>query len=738
MNPQQGLFTLYRQPKQDSTAKKGQEDMTREEARTQIRDNTDTILMQWTGPAKRKVNGKTSYICPICGHGKSGDGLTFTKGKNATDPHSLKCFGCSFVGDIIRLHMQAEGTDYNTTLTELSKQIGITIDSPGTFDRAISEGWKQHKALRQQEVKKEAPAQPDPEGQQEDFREYIQEVQAHIEEAPAQEYLNSRGISIETAKRYGLGYDASCEAFKNGPALVFCISNSYISARNMDSNAPKDFRYRKKGTAELFNQQILYTSNKPICITEGEIDALSIIEAGGQAVGLGSTAEKNKLIELLSQQAPAQPLILALDADEQGQPAEEWIAEELKRMQIPFYRASLNNGCKDENEALQKDKQALTDAIQAAEIYAEDAAEDLKAEQEAEKEAERQAYMQTSAAYCMEDFLNGVSERASTPAISTGFKNLDELLDGGLYAGLYFIGAISSLGKTSFALQLIDQVAQSGQDCIIFSLEMAREELIAKSISRLTYRKAQKSNHAKTTRGILAGAKYKGYSPQERQLIAEAENAYFSYAEHIYIHEGVGNIGVTEIAETVKKHIQITGNTPVVLIDYLQILAPVDMRATDKQNTDKAVLELKRLSRDFKIPVIAISSFNRDNYTEPVSMACYKESGAIEYSSDTLIGLQYNGMDYRDEEKEPQRRIRVRALMKKAEAKANAGEPQNIELKVLKNRNGKRGKAYYSFYAKFNTFCEGIPLEEVPLPSRKKVGKGGKDYSEIFTSVRPD
>ena len=49
-------------------------------------------------------------------------------------------------------------------------------------------------------------------------------------------------------------------------------------------------------------------------------------------------------------------------------------------------------------------------------------------------------------------------------------------------------------------------------------------------------------------------------------------------------------------------HKKITGESPVVIIDYLQILAPYSERATDKQNTDKAVMELKRISRDYKIP----------------------------------------------------------------------------------------------------------------------------------------
>ena len=72
-----------------------------------------------------------------------------------------------------------------------------------------------------------------------------------------------------------------------------------------------------------------------------------------------------------------------------------------------------------------------------------------------------------------------------------------------------------------------------------------------------------------------------------------------------------------------------TGKTPLVIVDYLQIVAPYNERATDKQNMDKAVLELKRISRDFKLPVIAVSSLNRMSYGQRISMEAFKESGAI-------------------------------------------------------------------------------------------------------------
>ena len=257
---------------------------------------------------------------------------------------------------------------------------------------------------------------------------------------------------------------------------------------------------------------------------------------------------------------------------------------------------------------------------------------------------------------------------------------------------------------------------------LIFSLEMARSELIAKSVSRLTVLQDLQQNgstsNAKTTRGILTGSRYASYSRAEKELIMKAVSLYSETARRIYITEGVGDVGVKEIRERVQRHVRITGRRPVVVIDYLQIIAPADIRATDKQNTDKAVLELKRLSRDLDIPVVGISSFNRDNYTQPVNLSSFKESGAIEYSSDVLIGLQYTGMDYEEGETDKNREKRIRELLKQAAADAKTGKAQHIHMKILKNRNGSKGEMLLEFYPMFNYFREDTATLAGQAPSR--------------------
>ena len=595
-----------------------------------------------------------------------------------------KCFSCGASYDIFDLIRIDYGLSEDVDVFNKAYELyGLTIDST-------------------QPAEKKPAAKP-AEQKAEDFMDYYQKAQAARADRAAQDYLRSRGISEATAAKYWLGYDASYSTFdidENGQnsfstwrALIIPTGKSSYIARNIDTpKAPeKKNRYRKKGASLLFNSKALYAADKPVFIVEGELDALSIIEAGGQAVGLGSTSNYKQLLSLLEKQKPAQPLILALDADTDGRDTEEKLAEELKTLQASFYRYNLYGAAKDANEALLLDRDGFIAEVRAAERAQE-------VELEAIAEAAKEEYLKTSAAAHIQDFLDGITASANTPAISTGFFNLDSILDGGLYEGLYILGAISSLGKTTLALQLADNLAQQGQDVLIFSLEMARSELIAKSISRLTYLAADEKRDAKTTRGITAGARYKDYGQQEKRLINKAIAQYKEYAQHIYIHEGVGDIGVEKVREVVQQHINITGSKPVVIIDYLQILAPYDMRSTDKQNTDKAVLELKRLSRDNKLTVLGISSFNRDSYKAggginqgKVSMTDYKESGALEYSADVLLGLEFASAGTKEYDERTEKKK----------------DPRQIRLVVLKNRNGKAWEnCSFDYFPLFNYYSE--------------------------------
>lgn len=648
----------------------------REELKPRLKDYVESIT--------NKSKGANMYVCPICGSG-TGHNHTGAFSIDNKNPNRFKCFSCGLSGDIFDLIGAVENiTDPLEQLKRAGELYGIEITGRATAKEDFSKVAQNQPRIEQHthmDIHTNTYTHTDTEGN----LAYYKECQSHLRET---DYHTQRGISESVANRFMLGYDNQYTKSTGGAVWqALIIPTGYYSyvARNTDPQADSKNRYRKTGKATPLNYKALQTATKPIFIVEGELDALSIIEVGGEAIGLGSTANIDLFINnYIKKMKPVQPLVLALDNDEKGQNATQKLEEELAKLGVPTYRLNPAGEYKDANEALIKDREAFTQAVAGAERIEEEALE-----------AQKEEYLKTSVASHLQEFINGIADSVNTPYTPTGFTELDEVLEGGLYEGLYIVGAISSLGKTTLITQIADQIAESGGDVLIFSLEMSRAEIMAKSISRLTLldvlQNDGKVSNAKTTRGITTGSRYAGYSKTEQELIQRAIKAYGGYAEHIFIHEGVGDIGADQIREEVGKHILFTGKKPTVIIDYLQILAPADVRATDKQNTDKAVLELKRISRDYKIPVIGISSFNRANYKEAVTMEAFKESGAIEYSSDILIGLQLTG-----------------AGKKEFDAnEAKTKNPREIELVVLKNRNGATGKKIeLEYYPLFNYFKE--------------------------------
>lgn len=624
---------------------------------------------------RSKKGNKKAFVCPLCGSGtgKSGTGaFTITPEGN-----SWKCFACDKGGDTLDLIGYVEGIDdYNSKLTRAGELFNLDIDMATEYQNQSKSG---------QVADTHSSIHTSVDG---DYIEFYKKANSNIGNTT---YAKDRGLSDSILSRFKIGFvedwkhPNAPENVTGSPRLIIPVTQTSYLARDTRKDIPeyqKQYAKTKVGGSNIFNgRAFIEHGDRPIFVVEGEIDALSIMEVGGLAIGLGSTSNTKKLAELVKGKELARPLILALDNDPRGKKAQEQLEGFLQAQKTPYTVAKLTEGtAKDPNDMLVRDRVAFEKLVEEAVKNARD---------------DKEKYLETSTDNYIQQFLNGITESVNTPSISTGFKLLDEALDGGFYEGLYIVGAISSLGKTTLVTQIADQIASKGHDVLIFSLEMARSEIMAKSISRHTVMEVLQSggnmSDAKTVRGITAGARYAKYSQAERELIKQSVTAYSGYAKHIYITEGVGDLGVNQIRQTVEKHARYTGNTPLVIVDYLQILAPTNERATDKQNTDKAVMELKRISRDFKTPVIGISSFNRDNYEKSVSMQSFKESGAIEYSSDILIGLQLKGAGEKD--------------FDPTEAKKK--DPREIELVILKNRNGKTGvKVPFEFYPMFNYFVE--------------------------------
>ena len=315
---------------------------------------------------------------------------------------------------------------------------------------------------------------------------------------------------------------------------------------------------------------------------------------------------------------------------------------------------------------------------------------------------------------------------------ATGFTELDKKLDGGFMGEqLIFLGAISSLGKTSYALQIATQIAEQGKDVLIFSLEMSKNELNAKTISRYTHtltmgkKNEYRQKYRLTTRDILSGRVgemvFTEAQDDKARLFLEALEETKKIAGNIRIFVGENDVTVDKIRAVVDTHIKATNKRPFVIVDYLQILQASDeAKTTDKRLlTDYDVTRLKVVSRDYHIPVLVISAFNRMSYLEPVGMSSFRESSGIEYSSDILLAMQYDGMDYQKHwftrksgkrtqvfESTQDHNTRVRELLDKMDKDGSNGLELPIELKILKNRNGTKGSLYYGFLPAYNYYGE--------------------------------
>ena len=221
----------------------------------------------------------------------------------------------------------------------------------------------------------------------------------------------------------------------------------------------------------------------------------------------------------------------------------------------------------------------------------------------------------------MQDFVDGGKTK-------TGYDNLDAVTN--LYPGLYVVGAISSLGKTTFIHQMADQLAAAGEKVIFFSLEQSILELVSKSLSRTM---AQKD-----TATAMTSLQIRKNGTDERVINAVKE--YEAYSGNITIVECTFRAAINDIDSYITNYIKTRNEKPVVIVDYLQVIQSADPRQKTKDAVDTHVRRLKQLQSDNKLALIVISSLNRQNYLTQIDYESFKESGGIEYTADVVWGLQ--------------------------------------------------------------------------------------------------
>ena len=590
-------------------------------------------------------------------------------------------------------------------------------------------------------------------------------------------YLLSRGISLDVQKRFKVGLchrwtdpkeKAKKEAEGKSPfyeeRVIFWTSRGTYQARATDPKATKERKCRKFGVSNPFNLKAIEEGGKdgkPVFITEGEIDALSLEEVNAHGLGLGGVSNVALFLQQIAHtmKAPFPLVIVALDFDYSGRKASRALVEGLRGLgvlaieaplfpenfgalkafeatlqeherkpRLPDYleeeksakgfKAFLQeqeakgepvNFFKDPNEYLQADPEGLT-------AWATLCEEEAGLKREAERENYSREFIQA-----FNDFVSNKDKNINEKPTSTGFQGLDRLLNGGLENRLYILGAVPSLGKSTFILQMASRIAESGKDVLFFALEMASSELICKGLSCLTCRGAIEKKisigNARTAFEISRREKWGEFPKLSKDLLSNSLSFYGEkIAPRLFIFEGLGEVGLPEIRGAIERHKRATGRAPVVFIDYLQIMR-IDESArglSDKQVIDKNVLALKKISKEEGLPVVCVSSFGRSNYAEEAGQNSFKESGAIEYGADVLLALQLQVISSEEFTKKGTTEGEKRRLIKEAlKAKNENGvNRREIVLQVLKNRGGELGEIPFRFYPAYNYFLEPLRVED--------------------------
>ena len=253
----------------------------------------------------------------------------------------------------------------------------------------------------------------------------------------------------------------------------------------------------------------------------------------------------------------------------------------------------------------------------------------------------------------------------------TGFKTLDDVLNGLQKSNLVIIAARPSMGKTAFALNIAQQSAVSeGSSVVIFSLEMSKEQLgqrLLSSQSRVEMTKLQMGNLDK--------------KDWERVNLALDEMA----GANIYIDDTPG-ISLIEIRNKCRR-LKAEKGLDLILIDYLQLMSSPE-KSDNRQGEISAISRnLKLLAREMDCPVVALSQLSRAPEQRPdhhPNLADLRESGAIEQDADVVMFL------YRDDYYN----------------KENSEKPGVCEINIAKNRSGPTKTVELTWVSRYTKFSD--------------------------------
>jgi replicative DNA helicase len=267
--------------------------------------------------------------------------------------------------------------------------------------------------------------------------------------------------------------------------------------------------------------------------------------------------------------------------------------------------------------------------------------------------------------------------------VPSGFYDLDEMTAGFQKSDFVVIAGRPSMGKTSFAMNIAENVAvhlkpAERQAIAVFSLEMSKESLVQRLMCAL----ARVDIH-KIRRGYASNEEYKKLQNAAAQL----------HEAPIYIDDTAA-MSILEMRAKARRLVS-EGPLGMIVIDYLQLIRGPESSENRQQEISAISRSLKALAKELQVPVIALSQLSRAVETRggtkrPV-LSDLRESGAIEQDADVVLFV------YRPEvyETDPEKR----------DGKA--------EIIIAKQRNGPTGSVDLAFVSECTRFES---LRSVPEP----------------------
>ena len=265
----------------------------------------------------------------------------------------------------------------------------------------------------------------------------------------------------------------------------------------------------------------------------------------------------------------------------------------------------------------------------------------------------------------------------SVTGVPTGFKDLDRLTAGFQPSDLIIIAGRPSMGKTAFALNIVEYAAlEHNIPTVIFSLEMGQNQLVMRMLCSLARVDA---NRMRT--GQLGEKDYQPILRAAGRLDAAP----------IYIDETAA-ISALELRSKARR-LKADKGIGLVVVDYLQLMQGRNNEESRQQEISDISRSLKALAKELQIPVVALSQLNRSlenrNDKRPM-LSDLRESGAIEQDADVIMFVYRDAVyceDCRDHNKV-----------------CTKGHENDAEIIVGKQRNGPIGTVHLTFLGSYTRF----------------------------------